>query len=218
MRGQPAGRVRTGGPGPGALGIAPPVATVAVVGGGPAGLEAARSLASAGYAVELFEGAQRLGGQFRMACRIPGKEDFARTIEYFEHELAALGVSVSLGARWPTRVHGCVRRGRGRNRRPAPGTGLPGVELPHVRSYASLLLDDGDGARMRRRVAIIGAGGIGVDVAHLLSAAGDETDRIAAFYARTACEPPTGAIAPGTSPGGPTLRPRGRQHHACNER
>ena len=60
---------------PGGAGIAR--ATVAVVGGGPAGMEAARALAAAGHAVTLFEAAERLGGQFRMACRIPGKEDFA---------------------------------------------------------------------------------------------------------------------------------------------
>ena len=53
-------------------------ARVAVVGGGPAGMEAARALAASGFAVALFEAAERLGGQFRMACRIPGKEDFAR--------------------------------------------------------------------------------------------------------------------------------------------
>ena len=51
----------------------------------------------AGAAVTLFEAGARLGGQFRMACRIPGKHDYERTIEYFEAELAALGVDVRLG-------------------------------------------------------------------------------------------------------------------------
>ena len=74
-------------------------ASVAVVGGGPAGMEAARSLAGHGGAVTLFEAGPRLGGQFRMAHRIPGKQDYERTIEYFEAELAALGVDVRLRAR-----------------------------------------------------------------------------------------------------------------------
>jgi 2,4-dienoyl-CoA reductase (NADPH2) len=187
--------------------LRPPVATVAVVGGGPAGLEAARSLAVAGYAVELFEGAQRLGGQFRMACRIPGKEDFARTIEYFEHELAALGVSVWLGTRVAdagalSAFDAVVVAAGVRPRELA----LPGVGLPHVRSYASVLLDDGEGAGCDAEVAIIGAGGIGVDVAHLLSATGEGTDRTAAFYARYGLR-----VAPAPEPGtrtplgGPTL-------------
>ena len=81
---------------------------VAVVGGGPAGMEAARALAAAGHQVSLFEASERLGGQFRMACRIPGKEDFAGTIAYFEAELARLGVASAPGERGPR------RRGAGR--------------------------------------------------------------------------------------------------------
>ncbi len=87
-------------PGPGgARQLRPTAATVAVVGGGPAGMEAARSLASTRLrGRRCSRRPSGSAGQFRMACRIPGKEDFARTIEYFEAELAALGVSVSLGA------------------------------------------------------------------------------------------------------------------------
>ena len=173
-------------PGPGgAPRMRPPAATVAVVGGGPAGLQAARSLAAAGYAVELFEAAERLGGQFRMACRIPGKEEFARTIEFFEYELAALGVSVSVGARVVDAglVAGFDAVVVATGVRPRE-VALPGAGLPHVRSYASLLLDEGAPAGCGGAVAIIGAGGIGVDVAHLLSGVGEDVDRTAAFYAR----------------------------------
>ena len=161
-------------------------ARVAVVGGGPAGMEAARSLAVAGYGVSLFEAAERLGGQFRMACRIPGKQDFALTGRYFEDELSRLGVEVALGA--PAAADALtgfevVVVATGVVPRSVP---LPGVELPHVLSYAELLLADDPLAMVGERVAIIGAGGIGTDVAHMLSEHGG-------FYERYGLEPPVEA-------------------------
>ena len=83
---------------------------------------------------------------------------------------------------------------------------LPGVELPHVRTYASLLLDDEDGAGDGGAVAIIGAGGIGVDVAHLLSASDEEGDLTATFYGRyglgaaNRSARTVGAVAPAREP------------------
>jgi 2,4-dienoyl-CoA reductase (NADPH2) len=168
----------------GAGGPLAPGLTVAVVGGGPAGMEAARALAVAGVAVTLFEAAERLGGQFRMACRIPGKEDFARTGEYFEDELPRLGVAVELGARVGADALGgfdAVVVATGVLPR---AVALEGAELPHVLSYAQLLLAPDPRALVGERVAIIGAGGIGTDVAHMLSV-GDES-----FYERYGLEPP----------------------------
>jgi 2,4-dienoyl-CoA reductase (NADPH2) len=158
-------------------------ARVAVVGGGPAGMEAARALAVAGARVALFEGDDELGGQFRMAREIPGKADFGRTIEFFSAELARLGVAVELGLRV---IHPALL---GEFAAVVVATGvsprslsLEGVGLEHVVPYNSLLLDAAVRAGVGQRVAIIGAGGIGVDVAHLLASPG--TDSPESFYGR----------------------------------
>ena len=168
--------------------------SVAVVGGGPAGMEAARALAAAGHEVTLFEAAARLGGQFRMASRIPGKEDFASTIAYFEAELARLGVAVRLESAVRDTLEldqfDAVVVATGVLPRPVD---LPGADLPHVVSYAELL----HGRSWSENVAIIGAGGIGVDVAHLVS------HRNADFYAAYGLE------APDRSPGPPAPPARG---------
>ncbi|MGH8316610.1 MAG: FAD-dependent oxidoreductase [Steroidobacteraceae bacterium] len=145
---------------------------MAVVGGGPAGLEAARVLGEAGQRVVLFEAEREIGGQFRLASQIPGKADYARTVAYFAGELERLGVEVRLGRAIEADSIEELAGARAviiatgvRPRHPD----LPGIELPHVRSYPRELLA---GARDVGPAVVIGAGGIGVDVAHFLSQAG----------------------------------------------
>ncbi|WP_121254159.1 NADPH-dependent 2,4-dienoyl-CoA reductase [Nocardioides ferulae] len=140
--------------------------TVAVVGAGPAGLAAATAAAERGFAVTLFEQSDELGGQFRLAMRVPGKEDFAETLRYYRRRLEVLGVDVRLG----TRARGSDLAAY---YEVVLATGVvprvpdfPGVDHPSVVSYADVLSGR---VVAGKRVAVIGAGGIGVDVSHFLA-------------------------------------------------
>jgi len=141
-------------------------ARVAVVGAGPAGLAAATAAAERGFAVTLFEKDERIGGQFRLAMAVPGKEDFADTLRYYGRRLEVLGVDVRLktaaqAADLAGFDHVVIASGV------APRIpDLPGIDHPRVLTYADVLsgrVDPGE------RVAVIGAGGIGVDVAAWLT-------------------------------------------------
>ncbi|HET9339660.1 MAG TPA: NADPH-dependent 2,4-dienoyl-CoA reductase [Casimicrobiaceae bacterium] len=139
---------------------------VAVVGAGPAGLACATAAAERGHAVTLFEAASEIGGQFNLAKRIPGKEEFGETLRYFRARLSRLGVELALGRRAEALdlagfddvvlATGIVPR--------VPA--LPGIDHAKVASYADVV----SGRRVAgARVAIVGAGGIGFDVAELLT-------------------------------------------------
>ena len=151
------------------LTIAPTRRRIAVVGAGPAGLACAEAAASRGLDVEVFEAEDEVGGQFRYAMRIPGKEEFAGSLDYFRRRLEVLGVPVHLGRRAGVYdldgfedvvvATGVVPR----------TLDLPGADGPNVITYPDLLT----GTRSPgRRVAVIGAGGIGVDVTQFLLAGG----------------------------------------------
>ncbi|MDQ2819447.1 MAG: NADPH-dependent 2,4-dienoyl-CoA reductase [Pseudomonadota bacterium] len=140
---------------------------VAVVGAGPAGLSAATVAAECGHDVTLFESNSELGGQFRIAMQIPGKEEFAETIRYFRRKLETTGVTVRLGER-VTRAqllaggfdHVILATGIA-VRMPR----IDGIEHAKVLSYLDVLRDK---APVGKRVAIIGAGGIGFDMGEYL--------------------------------------------------
>ena len=125
------------------------------------------SAAERGFPVTLFEAGPEIGGQFRLAMAVPGKEDFADTLRYYTRRLEVLGVDVRLSTRASAADLAGVRRGRGRHRRRAADPGRSRASTtPRVVSYAEVL----SGAVVPgRRVAVIGAGGIGVDVSHWLT-------------------------------------------------
>ncbi len=149
---------------------------IAVVGAGPAGLACACTAAQRGHRVTLFDAADVIGGQFNLARRIPGKEEFAETLRYYRRRLELLGVDVRLNHRAGARElvaggydHVVVAAGVV-PRRPQ----IPGIDHPTVMSYVECI----EGRRSAgARVAIVGAGGIGFDVAELLThEGGDGTD------------------------------------------
>jgi 2,4-dienoyl-CoA reductase (NADPH2) len=146
---------------------------VAVVGAGPAGLAAATSAAERGFDVTLFEQAPDIGGQFRLAMQVPGKQDFAETLRYYRRRLEVLGVALRLGHTATDEelaAYDDVIVATGVTPRiPA----IEGIDHPKVLRYDEVLNGT---AVPGRRVAVIGAGGIGVDVSHWLTHSPEDLD------------------------------------------
>ncbi|HVK32406.1 MAG TPA: FAD-dependent oxidoreductase, partial [Burkholderiaceae bacterium] len=140
---------------------------VAVVGAGPAGLAAATTLAERGHEVDLYDAADEVGGQFNLARRIPGKEEFAETLRYFRRRIERTGVRAHLGQHITAAAllaarHDAVLLATGVTPRDPR---IPGQDTPGVLSYIDAIREP---SRVGPRVALVGAGGIGFDVAELL--------------------------------------------------
>ncbi|HEY8880416.1 MAG TPA: FAD-dependent oxidoreductase, partial [Roseateles sp.] len=146
---------------------------VAVVGAGPAGLAAATTLAERGHAVTLFDAAAEIGGQFNMAKRIPGKEEFSETLRYFGRRIEVTGVDLKLNTRADAEAlkgFDEVLLATGVSARNPKIKGQDeGMARGQVLSYIDVLRDD---KPVGKRVAIVGAGGIGFDMAEYLLEAG----------------------------------------------
>jgi 2,4-dienoyl-CoA reductase (NADPH2) len=141
---------------------------VAVVGGGPAGLEASKTLAARGHSVTLFEKQNRLGGQLLHAVLVPGKEEFFNTIRYYENHLSEYKIDVQLGSQADLpdleRFDAVVIA---TGARPKPME-LSGKENANCVDYETFF-NDPTSIENSKQTLVIGAGGIGCDVAHLLS-------------------------------------------------
>ncbi len=137
---------------------------IAVVGAGPAGLACATTLAERGHGVTLYERTSEIGGQFNLAQRVPGKEEFRETLRYFHTRIKETGVTLRLNTQAEVSDLGHfdeVVIATGVSPRSIE---LPGIAHPKVLGYTEVL----QGAPVGPSAAIIGAGGIGFDVAEYL--------------------------------------------------
>jgi len=175
---------------------------IAIVGAGPAGLAAATTAASRGHKVTLFEGDSKIGGQFNIAKQVPGKEEFAETLRYYQRQIELTGVTLKLNTRVSAADltefdHVLLATGI------VPNTpDIEGIDHAMVMNYLDVLRDKKE---VGKRVAIIGAGGIGFDTAEYLSHQGASSALDKDAYAKEwgydlNGQTPGGLVAPQMSP------------------
>ena len=161
---------------------------IAVVGSGPAGMACAATAAERGHKVTLFESAAKIGGQFNIACRIPGKEEFSETLRYFENRLLAADAVLCLNQRVSAEellaggydhvvlATGIVPR----------QLDIPGADHIKVTTYLDLI----EGRKPAGgKVAVVGAGGIGFDVGEFLTHSHDDKSELERFQAQWGIDP-----------------------------
>lgn len=154
---------------------------IGVIGAGPAGMACALHAARRGHDVTLIDAGSEIGGQLHLAVQIPGKQEFLETLRYFKNQLKQAGVTITLNTR--ATVEGILKSGFDRvviatgvaPRRPE----IPGIDGPKAVSYLDVLSGK---AKVGPRVAIIGTGGIGFDIAELLTAPHPGPETVAEFH------------------------------------